>query len=98
MEGLKQRSWIVVPILAGVVAIALIAMRAPASPFALGSNSPSTIQQAGIVFGVQTIDPPSANWSMEGLNPARTRAREAPFSQPITQQRAVTIPGDTGDG
>ena len=94
MEGLKQRSWIILPLFAGVVAIILIATRQQ-------TNSFSSARLPGVVSGLQAPDDSlgaEADWAMEGFNPARTRARQTPLVQPITTQRAVSIPGDSGEG
>jgi outer membrane protein assembly factor BamB len=96
MEGLKQRSWIIVPVLAGLFVIFLVINNAQAMP-GMGTN----------LAGVRTFFNAPSNvavlashteWTMDGLNPARTRARELPFSQPITKQRVINVPEDVGDG
>lgn len=96
MEGLKQRSWIVVPVLAGIFVIFLVINRSQAMP-GMGLN----LAGAGNIFNAPSnvaVLASQTEWTMEGLNPARTRARELPFSQPVTKQRVINIPEDVGDG
>jgi outer membrane protein assembly factor BamB len=40
----------------------------------------------------------ATDWSMEGANPARTRAREQGVALPLARQRAIRITGDEGVG
>lgn len=96
MEGLKQRSWIIVPVLAGIFVIFLIINNSQAVPgMSLNLSGVSTLFSGSnnvAVVAAQT------EWTMDGFNPARTRARELPFSQPITKQRVINIPEDVGEG
>lgn len=96
MEGLKQRSWIIVPVLAGIFVIVLIMNRSQAAP----SMSLDFSGVRALFSGSNNVAVVASQteWTMDGLNPARTRSRELPFSQHITKQRIINIPEDVGEG
>ncbi|HEY3229335.1 MAG TPA: PQQ-binding-like beta-propeller repeat protein [Roseiflexaceae bacterium] len=110
MNGGKRPLWLIIAVLAGLTVMALVIFRARPAPVvspiagqpastapssaASGTNAGAPAQSA---HGLTSTSGPD-DWAMEGYNPARTRSIEAGVALPFTQQRALAVSGDTGDG
>lgn len=100
MNASGQRGLWMIAILAFLGAIGYVALRPPSQAPADHVSSPPTT--APVVMApvtpadhftqsapVHSARDPSDDWTMEGLNPARTRAVETPIAPPLAQQRVI---------
>jgi outer membrane protein assembly factor BamB len=107
----KQPRWLIAAVLAGLAVLVLLVVRPRPQPGAAPGAGLPNAAQAGAVRpssandGVPAAAAPELastsgpdDWAMEGYNPARTRSIEAGLALPFTQQHALAIAGDTGDG
>lgn len=100
MHTTGQRGLWMVAILALLGAIGYVALRPP-SPASFDAALPAPT--VGATLAAPAVpdnpfaqsapaspdSPPVGEWSMEGLNPARTRAVETPIAPPLNQQRVI---------
>jgi outer membrane protein assembly factor BamB len=107
----QNRTLWMVAIIALLGALAYVALQptraTPTAPAASGPLNPAAVQPAasgplgpfaGAAAPDQRAAAAAAEWTMEGQNPARTRAVAESLALPLTRQRVVAMPRDHETG